>query len=108
MYRRRHSAGQRRREVYRKKLLIVLSFVVLASGLGIAFGENPVSAHDKKCYKSVEIAYGDTLWDLAEQYRSDDYESVQSYIQEVKKINGLLSDDIQEGQYLTVPYYNGI
>ena len=37
---------------------------------------------------------------------NDDYESVSEYINEIKRINGLISDDIQEGQYLTVAYFD--
>lgn len=37
---------------------------------------------------------------------SDDYASVYDYIEELKSVNGLTSDDIQEGHYLTVVYYD--
>ena len=43
---------------------------------------------------------------IAEENMSDDYESVNDYITEVKKINKLSSDQIQDSQYLMVPYYS--
>ena len=63
-------------------------------------------APEKKYYKSIQITSGYTLWNIAEEYMNDEYESVSDYIMEIKKINGLVSDDIQEGQYLTVAYFD--
>jgi SOS regulatory protein LexA len=78
------------------------------------YGSGLVSAHDNvkddpvrcKYYKSIQIHSGDTLWNIAEEYITEDYESVNAYITEVKKINKLSSDQIQDSQYLTVPYYD--
>ena len=49
---------------------------------------------------------GDTLWGIAKEYRGDDYDSIYDYIDEVMSINGLTSDQIHAGQYLTVAYYD--
>lgn len=65
--------------------------------------ESPVR---HKYYKSIEIASGDTLWDIAKEYMNEDYDSIYAYIDELKDINGLTSDGIQESQYLTVAYYD--
>ena len=59
-----------------------------------------------KYYKSIQIHSGDTLWNIAEEYITEDYESFNAYITEVKKINKLSSDQIQDSQYLMVPYYS--
>ena len=86
--------------------------IALIVGLSIALGSNLVSAHDKseqpeqKFYKSIEIKEGDTLWGIAKEYRGDDYDSIYDYIDEVMSINGLTSDQIHAGQYLTVAYYD--
>ena len=37
---------------------------------------------------------------------NEDYDSIYAYIDELKDINGLTSDGIQESQYLTVAYYD--
>lgn len=63
------------------------------------------TAHMTKYYKTVEITSGDTLWDIAETYMDDNYNSVKDYVQELKEMNHLTSDVIQDGQYLTVAYY---
>ena len=50
---------------------------------------------------------GDTLWDLAEDYMGDQYESRAVYVAEVRQINGIAdSDSIVSGQYLIMPYYS--
>lgn len=111
-----YKMSKRRRQVFLRKLTIIFSVLILATGLGITMGSdfigsNQVSAQDKdvfektKYYKSVEIVSGDTLWALAQTYMDDNYECVQDYIDEIKEINNLFDDKIHEGQYLTVPYY---
>lgn len=54
---------------------------------------------------SIEIQPGDTLWSIATEYFSDDFGSVQSYISEIKRMNGITSDTLYAGAYLLVPYY---
>ena len=56
--------------------------------------------------KSIEIQSGDTLWGIAEEYMNEKDGSIIEYIDEVKEINGLKSDDIQDSQYLTIAYYD--
>ena len=56
--------------------------------------------------KSIVIQPGDTLWDIALEYKTDDYGSTQEYVDELKEINSLESDSIQESQYLMIAYYD--
>lgn len=108
------TTSRRKRSVHVKKLLIGFFSVILILGLSAYYGSGLVSAHGNakedpvrcKYYKSIQIHSGDTLWNIAEEYMDDDYESVNDYIGEVKKINKLSSDEIQDSQYLTVPYYD--
>lgn len=58
-----------------------------------------------KCFAYIEIDVGDTLWDIAERYMTEEYKSKQQYIDEVKYINNLDSNQITAGAYLLVPYY---
>lgn len=99
-------------KTYRDTLTLWIVAFIMIAGLSIALGSNLVSAHDKseqpeqKFYKSIEIKEGDTLWGIAKEYRDDDYDSIYDYIDEVMSINGLTSDQIHAGQYLTVAYYD--
>lgn len=65
--------------------------------------EDPV---DYKYYKSIVIEECDTLWSIANEYKTDAYESTQEYIEELKRINSLTSDIIHEDQNLLVTYYD--
>ena len=48
------------------------------------------------------IRYGESL----KNTEVSDYDSIYDYIDEVMSINGLTSDQIHAGQYLTVAYYD--
>lgn len=112
---RKNKQVKRRRQVFFKKMTLVLTAFMIAAGLGIGFGGIFADAHgnntedpvEHKYYKSIQIEAGDTLWDIAKTYMNDDYNSIYDYIDELKEINGLDSDDIQDSQYLTVAYYDG-
>ena len=108
------ASNRRKRSVHVKKLFVGILYLFMIFGLSSFYGSVLVSSHDNakddpvrcKYYKSIQIHSGDTLWNIAEEYIADDYESVSDYITEVKKINKLSSDQIQDSQYLTVPYYD--
>ena len=59
-----------------------------------------------KYYTSIRVSSGDTLWDIANEYRTEEYSSISSYISEVREINHLKSNQITDGMYLCVPYYS--
>ena len=47
-----------------------------------------------------------TLWDIAKEYRTEEYSDISSYIAEVREINHLSSNQITDGMYLCIPYYS--
>lgn len=113
--RRQAGSNNRRRRAQLRKLFLCFATFIMVAGLSISFGTRFVDAHDRtsnsmtnkyKYYKSIELSYGDTLWDIAEEYMTNDYDSIYEYIDELKNINGLESDDIHESRYLTVAYYD--
>lgn len=81
---------------------VLLGSSILASGRSRASKEHA----SFKYYTCVEIAQGDTLWSIASNYITPEYDTVQEYIAEIKELNQLGSDDIHSGQYLTIPYYS--
>lgn len=86
-------------------LLLVLLFptaAVLATKVQAESMEHSVSY---KYYTSIQVKRGDTLWDIAEKYRTSEYHDIGSYIDEVKKINHLSGSKITDGMYLCIPYY---
>ena len=61
-----------------------------------------------KYYTQVTVAYGETLWDLSDDYINyDEYKNKKEYIAEVQSINHMAEEDsIRAGQTLIVPYYS--
>lgn len=62
-------------------------------------------SHREKVVTSVKIQKGDSLWSIANEYISDEYDDMNSYIDEIKRTNGLTDDTIHEGRFIIVPYY---
>ncbi|MNC84087.1 Cell division suppressor protein YneA [compost metagenome] len=55
-----------------------------------------------KTIYTVDVCPGDTLWDIAVAHLPEG-ESVRSYINKIKKENGLKNADIRAGQILVLP-----
>ena len=88
----------------RRKAVAITLMLLLVGGL--IFFPTIVNASTKEAtsYESIQIDKGDTLWSLAEEYRSDNI-STNDFVKEIKDINGLSSDYINEGNYLIIPIY---
>lgn len=88
-------------------ILVILSILIISitvvSKTVIASNQ---SVERSKVITSIQIERGDTLWDIADRYYTEEeYNDVSEYISEIKKCNGLSSDTIHEGQYLIVPHF---
>ena len=62
-------------------------------------------SHNKKYFTSYVVEKGDTLWDIAQAYMTEEYDTAHIYIKEVMESNHLESTGIMEGQMLILPYY---
>ena len=93
----------------RNKMMSLLGLVVLAVLLVLFVGTVSVSGADipkkEKMVTAVYVEYGDTLWEIAEEYYTEDWKNVSEYVEEIKRCNQLWEDDIQAGATLIVPYY---
>ena len=112
VYAKRAGSRQRRREVVRDERIVLVATLILAGILVIGFlisgsvrTEAAPSEVRSKYYTSIQIEQGDTLWEIAGRYMTDEYKDVNAYIQEVCAMNHISGDQIHAGQYLTVPYY---
>ena len=82
--------------------VILLMILAFCSGF---FGHTLLNARAEekarpewnRYYTSVQIRQGDSLWNLADKY--------QEYIDELKRMNGLKSEQLHSGEYLTVVYF---
>ena len=103
------------RRLYRLKrqtCLIMITFIVII--FGVLFGSSLLnSSHPKAApeyteklyYTSVKVEEGDSLWSIAEENMSAQFDSIPAYIKEIKEINHITDDTIQSGAYITIPYY---
>lgn len=101
----------RRQRQLRRRIVFTLAITILliCSTLGFtSITSKAQEAHEEvnvKCFTSVMVPYGSSLYELAEEYSdSRFYDSYQDYIDEVKYINHI-DDDIKAGSYLVIPYY---
>lgn len=109
---RKQTISLRRAELHRNILLALLTtiFVLLCMLIGssiVSSGQSKAAQNDSyKYYTSIEIERGDTLWNIAEEYMTPEYGSVQEYVDEIKAVNDLGDDEIHSGQYLMIPYFS--
>ena len=102
----------RRNATRRLRNLTVILLMILAFCSGFfghtllnARAEEPATPELKRYYTSVQLRQGDNLWDLAEQYRQGSGYSREEYMEELKRMNGLRSEQLHSGEYLTVVYF---
>lgn len=101
----------KRRRLRKRIRGIITGFIIALIGC-MSFGAFFVSAHEGtlsdqtvyKYYKSIEIQPGDTLWDIAEETMTSEYDSIPEYVEVLKEMNALESDRIEAGQYLVIAY----
>ena len=80
--------------------------IILFSNRSItSAGETGEAVQLTKYYKTITIEKGDTLWSIADEYKSSDYRTTQDYVKELREMNGLHSDQITSGQKLVVAYF---
>jgi len=79
-------------------IVLIVSFSVPALG-----GEHDaLAASSNSTKQTFEIEKGDTLWSIAVQHVREG-QDVREYISEMKRINGLKTTLLQEGQVLLLP-----
>ncbi len=106
---------KRRRQVVKRRMVLLLAALFVITIGGIVCGTIFSSAKDPatdllqyKYYKSITIKQGESLWSIAEEYRTDAYDDTRAYVDEVIELNDLHSETIHEGQHLVVAYYDTI
>ena len=111
----RYRANRRRARALAKKRMVLLLMTVLLITIGtMVFGSCFSLAKDNstepayKYYTSITIQEGDSLWSIAEEYKTEHYDSTQDYIDELVVLNNLSSETIHAGQYLMIIYYDSV
>lgn len=94
----------------------ILGFLFLVVFAGFIFGSLIARAqscmaqnNDNKYFTNITVEEGDTLWNVAEEYMDEEhYDSIYEYMDELKKMNHLTSDELYAGQNLVVTYYSTV
>lgn len=94
----------------RKLVIVFLMILAFCSGF---FGRTLLNAHAEegsaaqknRYYTSILLENGDTLWKVARQYAEQSGCSTREYVRELIRMNGLKSEEIHSGEFLTVFYY---
>ena len=104
-------------EVRREKQILFAAVItavmlMLAVWCGMRLTEHAAAADNltpgrTKCFHSILIHEGGTLWSIAQREMTSEWRDSASYIDEVRLINQLDGDSIMAGAYLVVPFYTG-
>lgn len=97
----------------RRMMLVVVTCCLILIG-AFSYNSFKASAHTEddqisfKYYTNITVAYGESLWEIADQYIDyNQYKNKDAYLQEIKQINHLDAEgSIKAGQSLVVPYYS--
>lgn len=93
------------------KKLLMITMMITAFCFGF-FGRTSMNAHAEeetlpekdRYYTSIQIRQGDNLWSVANRYAEGSGFTTQEYMDELKRMNGLNSEKIHSGEYLTIVY----
>lgn len=96
----------------KKSLLYIAIAFCLIAGFGMKIQQSNtdhVSASVNEMnvgYLSVPVYASDTLTSIAKEYYSDEFGSVQNYMDEIRSCNSMKTDTIYAGGYIVVPVYH--
>ena len=95
---------KRRKYRLKSKLRFTVSLIVMAVMAVCAFngitGLNISSALEKPQYIQVEICHGDTLWAIADTYKSEDTD-IRRAVYEICSLNSIDADDLVPGMVIS-------
>ena len=87
---------------FRFTVAMIIMIGMLISGLNLILGLNNSFALTKPQFTEVEVCYGDTLWDIANTYKSDDTDTRRAVF-EICKANDIEASDLTPGMVISVP-----
>ena len=104
--RRRQAERRRIRSLVTVVTVLFMVLSVVSANAIIAKAGDGYEKHYVKLYKSIVVERGETVIELAEEYMTPGYESVDELIEEIGYINSLNENYmIKSGSILVIPYF---
>lgn len=95
-----------RRVVRKSRKIRKNTFVLLTMALILCLGTLAMggqrSVQTKTYYECVQVEKGDTLWEIAEEYRMDG-EKIEHMVEAILEVNGLKDGNVRAGESIIVP-----
>lgn len=86
--------------------VFILICVISVTFVGISIiNNNHASASSVSTYKQVVVQTDGTLWDIAEDYCSNEMD-IRTYIRDICEINDINPENLRAGDEIFVPIYN--
>ena len=76
--------------------------MVLAAGITTALGLNNVNGVTQQKYVEVQVMAGETMWDIAARYKSNDTD-LRKVVYDIQQHNNLETADLMAGETIKVP-----
>lgn len=106
----KHTSYKRFKKVTLKKLIfpfiiffVILLFICILGLFNANASQDKANQQIKKQYSSIIVQPQDNLWKIAKKYVQ--YESISSYVDNIKKLNNMDEDTIYVGKSIIVYYY---
>ena len=81
---------------------LVLCALVLIYATSAFLGISVADGATKELYTMIEIAPGDTLWQIASEYADEDTD-IRQFIYKVCQLNDIKAGDIKAGDVIMIP-----
>lgn len=91
----------KRRLMKERAIFVVTSILIVCLCMSF-FMLRPESVETYATNPCHAVSYGDTLWSIAKEYKSEN-ESTRDFVYEIRKINNLKTSEIKAGDVLIIP-----
>lgn len=85
-------------------VFLVIMILCLVTAIGTVAGNNTANSSSMNEYNCVEVESGDTLWNIANEYKPAN-KDVRQVVYDICQINDISADQLTSGEKILVPVY---
>ena len=92
----------------RKVLYICIIFLSVVCVILIVNNSSYAAVENSErtlCYRAILVQQGDSLWSIARENITEEWKSINEYVEVIKRFNTLDGENIFAGSYISIPYY---